>query len=63
MDEGKLVVGFNRAPDQQDVVLTLDLYVEDTQMVEDRIVRRRSPQMVEDFSVCVDELLSLQTEK
>lgn len=63
MDEGKLVVGFNRAPNQQDVVVTLDLYVEDTQMVEDRIVRRRSPQMVEDFSVCVDELLSLQTKK
>ena len=63
MDEGKLVVGFNRAPNQQDVVVTLDLYVEDTQMVEDRIVRRRSPQMVEDSSVCVDELLSLQTEK
>lgn len=63
MDEGKLVVGFNRAPDQQDVVLTLDLYVESTQMVKDRVVRRRSPRMVEDFSVCVNELLSLQTKR
>ena len=63
MDEGKLVIGFSRAPDQQDVVLTLDLYVEDTQMVEDRVVRRRSPRMVEDFSVCVNELLSLQTKR
>lgn len=42
MDEWKLVVGFNRAPDQQDVLLTLDLYREDTQIVEDRAVRRRT---------------------
>ena len=61
--EGKLVVGFNRAPNQQDVVFTLDLHVENTRMVEDRVVRTRSPWMVDEFSACVEELTKSKTKK
>ncbi|MGJ7582790.1 hypothetical protein ACSFA3_21675 [Variovorax sp. RHLX14] len=63
VDEGKLVVGFNRAVNQQDVVLTLDLHVENTRMVEDRVVRTRSTWMVDEFSACVEELIKSKTKK
>lgn len=53
----ELVVGFNRAPGQQDVQLLLDLTVADTQFVDGEAVRQRSDAAVTDFAACLSDLL------
>lgn len=56
-DQRHIVLGFNRAPGQQDVVIPVDLTVQNTQMEGDKPVRQRSHEMVNDFTACVSALL------
>ena len=56
-EQHQLVVGFNRAPEQMDVVTTLDLSVVDTKMVDGKVIREKSQQPVEEFLDCTGFLL------
>lgn len=59
IDKKKLVVGFNRASGQQDVTATIDFTVVDANIVNNKVVREKSEDMVRDFSLCVGDLLKL----
>lgn len=57
VDNGELVVGFNRAPKQQDVTIALDLQVRDTKVEDGRVVRDRTRKMIDEFISCTSELI------
>ncbi|TWO67024.1 hypothetical protein FN976_26185 [Caenimonas sedimenti] len=60
--EGKtFVVGFNRAPGQQDVQLPIDLTVVNSKMDGARIVRERSDSAVQQFASCNSDLMKTIT--
>lgn len=57
VDNAKLIVGFNQGSDHQDIVFILNLHVENTQIVEGRMVRKTSSKAIENFSACADDLI------
>ena len=58
----KVVIGFNRRPGQKDAISFIDLTVQETSFDGVKPVRIHSEKMVQDFSRCVDDLLSSPTE-
>lgn len=56
VEKSQLVVGFNRKAGQQDVTVSLDLTVVDTQIKGDEVVRTKSNQPVADFMSCSGDL-------
>lgn len=60
VEKNSLVVGFNRKPGQQDVSVSLDLSVTDTQFNEaGGVTRQRSGESVDVFAGCSGELLKI----
>jgi hypothetical protein len=56
-ENSRLVVGFNRAPGQQDVTFDLDLTVTETNMVNGDVVRVKSREPVSVFMACSGDLM------
>ena len=58
-DNQQLIVGFNRAPGQQDVTAKVDLTVLDTSVSDEgKVVRTKGDRTLEEFSSCVTDLLA-----
>lgn len=55
--EKSFVVGFNRSPGQQDVNVKVDLTVKDSRAEGEKMVRDRSPEMVDEFVSCSGSLI------
>lgn len=55
--ERSFVVGFNRKPGQQDVSVKVDLTVKDSRAEGEKMVRDRSPEMVDEFVSCSADLV------
>jgi hypothetical protein len=57
VEDNKLVVGFNRKPNQQDVTTELDLTVVKTEMIDGKAQRTRSDDAVAKFAACTADLV------